>query len=99
MNWGALLVGAIILVAVRAQPDRQLGKAVLLLGVFLVLSNIVAWFFFRQSAGTLIEVLTMHATQGFVRAGSLSAGYAFVLSGLISIAWGSITQLSGREDR
>jgi len=92
MNWGALIVGLVTLAALRAHPDSRLGKVILLLGIVFVTSNIAVWFLFRQNAGSLTEVLTLQATQGYVRAGALSAAYAFVLSGFTSIIWGSVAQ-------
>lgn len=94
MNWGALIIGLITLAALRAYSDRWLGSVLLLLGLVMVIVNLATAAMFSESNEAWLRYASLQDLSSFMRPAALSAGYAFVISGLASLAWAAASRLS-----
>ena len=83
------MIGVVTLGALRAYRDRWLGSGLLLLGLLMVITNLGAAAFFADSAAAWLRYASLRDPSSFMRPAALGAGYAFVVSGLASIVWGS----------
>lgn len=92
MNWGALIIGTIMLVSLRAYADRWLGSVVLLLGLIMVLANLGVAGLFADSSQEWIRYAMLRDQTSFGRSGVLAASYAFIVSGLLSFILDAINK-------
>jgi len=92
MNWGALISGLITLAALRAYSDRWLGSVLLLLGLVMVIVNLGAAAMLSESSEAWLRYASLQDPSSFMRPAALSAGYAFVISGLASLTWAAASR-------